>query len=158
MTRDEGEGVDVTSQTDVQLQEIPLIEEDPEALNLLRQLHDRGYTADQVAEAMQRLDPVPVTRVRQRQAARARLDQRIRTEVGRILAERGINPQGRDLDRQRRSRTNFVILKSAIDRRVNAIVGLGTGARSEFTQGQIDAVNAEFAGVIAQAVTEVFDA
>lgn len=158
VTRDEGEGVDVTSQTDVQLQEIPLIDEDPEALNLLRQLHDRGYTADQVAEAMQRLDPVPVTRVRQRQAARASLDQRIRTQVGRILAERGVNPQGQDLDRQRRSRTNFVVLKSAIDRQVNAVVGLGSRARSEFTQGQIDAVNADFAGVIARAVTEVFDA
>lgn len=156
--RDANESMDVTSQTDIQLQEIPLIEDDAEALELLRRLRDRGYSPDQVAEAMGRLQPVQVTRVRQRQAGRTGLDMRARTEVGRIFAERGVNHEGRDLDRQRRGRSNFVVMKSAIDRQINATAGRGPRERSEFTQAQIDAVNADFAGIIVRAITEVFDA
>lgn len=140
------------------LQEVPLIDEDEEALALLRRLKERGYNTDDVAQAMDRLDAIPVTKVRQRQADRAALDMRIRTEVGRILGERGINHQGHDLDKQRLNRTNFVVVKAAIDKQANAIAGLGPKERSEFTQAQFDAISADFEGVVARAVKEVLDA
>jgi superfamily II DNA or RNA helicase len=157
-TRSPDGGMDVRSQTDVQLEEIPLIEDDPEALELLRRLSARGYGAEQVAEAMRRLVPVPVTRVRRRQAGRAALDMRIRTEVGRIFAQRGINHEGRNLDRQRRGRSNFVVMKTAIDRQANAVAARGPGARDEFTQAELDAVSADFDGILARASEEVFGA
>src|SRR5262249_48829147 len=78
--------VDVRSQTDVRLEEIPLIAQDPEALAALTLLQGRGYTVDQVAQAFEELRPVPVTKARQRQARRSGLDMRVKTEAARILA------------------------------------------------------------------------
>lgn len=147
---------DVQGQTDVDLQEIPLIADNPQALAALRLLRDSGYTVDQVREQFERLEPVPVTRVRQRQAARAGLDARIRTEVGRIIAERGINAEGRDLDRQRLGRTNFVVIKSAIDRHVNRSVGNDSGARHELTRPELDQIEGAFTQIVSGAVAEVF--
>lgn len=98
-----------------------------------------------------------MTRVRQRQALRGGLDMRVRTETGRILAERGVNAEGRELDRQRLGRTNFVVVKAAIDRQVNAAVGRQTGERHEFTRPELDAINDDFAGIVESAIQEVFD-
>ncbi|MBI1173292.1 DEAD/DEAH box helicase [bacterium] len=147
---------EVQGQTDVDLHEIPLIAEDPAALAALQLLRDSGYTSDQVREQFERLVPVPVTRVRQRQAARAGLDARIRTEVGRIIGERGLNHEGHELDRQRLGRSNFVVIKSAIDRQVNQVVGRQSGSRDEFTRAELDQIEAGFANSVARAVTEVF--
>jgi hypothetical protein len=115
-----------------------------------------GYTPDQVREAMQELQPVPVTRQRQRQAARTGLDARIATETGRILAARGVNPEGRTLDRAHRGISNYVVVKSAIDRQANAMTGRGSGQRREVSREELDRIEADFDGVVARAVAEVF--
>lgn len=156
--RDQNEGMDVRFQSEVHIQEIPLIEDDAMALELIRQLRERGYDSETVAGAMRRLEPVDTTRVRQRQASRAALDTRVQTEVGRILGQRGVNHQGRELDRQRRGRTNFVVLKSAIDRQIHSFLGVASGVRSELSQQQLNDVKAQFGDIVARAVTEVFDA
>lgn len=153
-----GDNVHVRSQSDVLLQEIPLIEEDAEALEMIRKLRERGYTGDVVAQAMDQLDAVPVTKVRERQAGRAALDIRIKTEVGRIFAARKINHQGRDLDRKRLNKTNFVVMKGAIDEEANELVGRKSGERSEFTQADLNTIDADFAGIVARATKVVFDA
>lgn len=155
--RDVNEGMDVRSQSEVHIEEIPLIDEDEEALALIQQLRDRGYDSETVAGAMRRLEPVHVSQVRQRQAARSALETRVQTEVGRILGQRQINPQGRDLDRRRIGRTNFVVLKSAIDRQIQTFLGVGSGERSELSQRQLDDVSAEFDALVARAIAEVFD-
>ena len=152
-----GNPVDVRGQSGVTMQEIPLIEDDPEAMKAIQTLQERGYSPEAVRQAME-LQPIPTTRVRQRQAARAGLDMRIRTEVGRILNEQGINPQGFDLDRTRRGLTNFVVLKSAIDRQVNQAVGRGPGERSEFTRSELDTIELRFQELSDAAKREVLDA
>lgn len=154
----DGERFDVRSQTGVRLEEIPLIAEDPDALAALKVLQEKGYTSDQVKEAYDELEPVPVTRVRQRQAMRGSLDQRVRTEAGRILAERDINPEGRDLDRQHLGRSNFVVLKAAVDRQVNATVGRKARERHEFNRRELDQIEQDFSGIVQRAVREVFGA
>ena len=88
---------------------------------------------------------------------RGSLDQRVRTEAGQILAERGINPEGRTLDRKRLGRSNFVVLKTAIDRQVNAVVARHSGERHEFTRPELDQIEHDFAGIVERAVREVFD-
>ena len=153
----DGERFDVRSQTGVQLQEIPLIAEDADALAALKLLQEKGYTSDQVKEAYDELEPVPVTRVRQRQAMRGSLDQRVRTKAGQILAERGINPEGRTLDRKRLGRNNFVVLKAAIDQQVNAIVGRQSGERHEFTRPELDQIEHDFEGIVERAIREILD-
>ena len=153
-----GAQLDVRSQTNIHLEEIPLITEDSEALAALKVLQEKGYTSDEVKQAYDVLEPIPVTRVRQRQAKRGSLDQRVRTETGSILAVRGINPEGHDLDRQRLGRTNFVVLKAAIDREVNAAVGHQPGERHEFSRIELDQIEQGFTGIVERAVQEVFGA
>jgi superfamily II DNA or RNA helicase len=152
------ERVDVRSQTDVRLEEIPLIDEDLDALAALKTLQEKGYSADQVKKAYEGLQPVPVTKTRQRQAKRASLDMRVKTEAARILQARRINPEGQDLDRNRLGRTNLIVMKAAIDRQVNTTVGRKAGERSDFTQPQLDQIDSNFAAIVEQAVQEVFDA
>lgn len=147
----------VQGQDQVTLEEIPLIENDAEAMQAIRLLQDRGYSADDVNHAMQ-LQPVPTTRVRQRQAARSSLDTRVRTETGRILGERGLNHRGYDMDRTRTGRTNFVVLKTAIDRQINNLVQRNTRERHEFTQAELSVINENFESLVAAAEREVFNA
>ncbi len=154
----DGEHFDVRSQTAIRLEEIPLIAEDPKALAALRVLRERGYSSDEVKQAYDELEPVPVTRVRQRQAMRNSLDIRVRNTTGQILGERGINPGGYNLDRQHMGRTNFVVLKTAVDRQVNTAVGHQTQERHEFTRSELDQIEQDFTDIVGRAVQEVFDA
>ncbi len=149
--------VEVRGQSGVRVEEIPLIENDPEAMLAIQTLCERGYSADDVRRAME-FQPVPTTRARERQAARASLDIRIRNEVGRILGQRKINPHGRDHDKNRLNRTNFVVLKAAIDRHVNQAIGHGPGERHELTRQELDTIDSLFASLVAAAAQEVFGA
>jgi hypothetical protein len=150
--------LDVRGQTDIRLQEIPLIKDDPDALAALKLLQEKGYSPEQVKEAYQALEPVPVTKVRLRQAKRAELDMRVKTESARILAKRGINPEGQDFDRKRLGRTNLIVLKSAIDRQADAAVGRKVGERSDFTRLQLDEIERNFDAIVERAVQDVFNA
>lgn len=148
--------VEVRSQTDVRLEEIPLIGDDPEALAALKTLQGKGYTSDQVKQAYEELQPVPVTKVGQRRAKRGGLDMRVKTEAARIIHERKINPEGQDLDRKKLGKTNLIIMKSTIDRHINKTVGRKEGERSEFTKPQLDQIDKDFGSIVAKAVEEVF--
>jgi len=146
---------EIRSQDGVRLEEIPLIENDPEALAAIQLLKNRGYTPEQVRDAFE-LKPVPVTKVRQRQALRGGLEMRTKTEAAKILQRRGINPEGKDLDKKTFNKTNLVFLKSAIDRQVNALVGKTSGKRHEFTRADLDKVDLEFTNLVNKAIEEVF--
>ena len=155
----DGEGCDVRSQDGVYLEEIPLIiSEDTEALEALQLLQDKGYTSDQVKQAYDELQPIPTTKVRRRQAMRAGLDMRVKTEARKILAERHFNPEGHELDRRHFGRSNFIVLKSAIDRQVNATVDRQSRERHEFTRSDLQQVDdRDFPQIIERAIKEVFD-
>ncbi|MBU0610787.1 MAG: DEAD/DEAH box helicase family protein [Armatimonadetes bacterium] len=107
--------LEVREQTDVMLQEIPLLDEDEEAQAAFELLRERGLTPEDYSRA---LEQVPTVRWRERSAARAALDSRVRTDTTQMLRQRAYNPMGYDLDVRRLQRTNFVIVKSAIDRRI----------------------------------------
>jgi superfamily II DNA or RNA helicase len=149
------EEMEVRAQSEVHLQEIHLLEEDEAAA--IRLLQKRGIIAGDFDPASQALQPVPTTRVAERQAMRAGLDTRVRTEAARILGERHINPAGRDLDRQRLGRDNLIVLKAAIDRQVNAAVGRAGGQRYDLSRADLDQIEATFADLTAAAVREVFN-
>ena len=154
---DEGERIEVRGQTAIQREEIPLVAEPPEARVAPGVLQEKGYSSDEVNQASDDPESVPVTRVRQRQTKRLDLDTRVQTETLRILRERSVNPEGRDLGRQRFSRSNFVVVKAAIDRQVNATVGRKTKERSEFTRDELDRIERDFPGIVERAEREVFD-
>jgi len=150
-----GNPIEVSSQAGVVLEELPLLREE-DLRRAFEVLQSHGVTAEDYRRA-EELRPLPTTRVGERQALRAGLDARIRIEVGRILGQRGINHQGREMDRRRLGQTNFVVLKAAIDRRVNASVGMGERERSEFTRAQLDQINENFDRLVAEAEREVFN-
>lgn len=147
--------LEVRAQSEVQLEEMNLLEEDEAAA--IRLLQERGIIAGDFDPGRQTLQPVPVTRVAQRQAMRDSLDMRVRNEAARVLHRRGINPAGRELDRQRLGRDNLIVLKAAIDRHVNATVGRTSRQRHEFTRPELDQIEAGFAAIVAAAEGEVFD-
>lgn len=149
---------DVLSQTEVHLQELPLIQDDPEVLTALQLLRQKGYTSQDVTKAYGKLEPVPVTKVRRRQAGRKSLDTRVRTEVKAELAKRDIKPEGMKLDRKRLGWSNFVVLKSAVDRAINAAVGRSSKERHSFTQADLDQIDRDFPAILERAVQEVFNA
>ncbi len=74
----------------------------------------------------------------------------------RILSARHINPEGKDLDRKTFTKTNLIVMKSAIDRHVNAVVGCTIGKRSEFSRQQLDQIDGDFDRIVEQAEQEVF--
>ncbi|WP_295454531.1 DEAD/DEAH box helicase family protein [uncultured Thiodictyon sp.] len=150
-----GDEMEVRAQSEIQLEEIHLLEEDAAAA--IRLLQERGIISGDFDPARETLQPIPTTRVAQRQALRSGLDMRVRNESARILNQRGINPAGRELDRRRSDRDNLIVLKSAIDRQVNAVVGRTNGQRHEFTRAELDQIDEEFENILAAAVQEVFN-
>jgi superfamily II DNA or RNA helicase len=150
-----GDEIEVRAQSEVQLEEIHLLEEDEAAA--IRLLQERGIISGDFDPTRQALQPVPTTRVAQRQAMRGGLDMRVRTEAARILHERGLNPAGRELDRQHLGRDNLIVLKAAIDRQVNTAVGRTSGQRHEFSRVELDQIDAGFTEIVDAAVRGVFN-
>lgn len=153
--------MEVLGQTDVTLQEIPLIQDNPEARLIIQtaweNLEKIGYSPEQISKVIQ-LEPVPTTRVLERQAKRSGLDDRVRNETGKILAQRKINPQGYDLDKKRLRQTNFVVLKAAIDRNINEAANRGNRERNEFSRTELDMIEQRFQEFVEAAYNEVFNA
>lgn len=150
--------VEVRSQGEIQLQEIQLIQQDTEAMTAIKMLNERGYTGGGVKGVLETLQRIQVPHMQRRQAKRRSLDTRVRNTVGQILADRGINPGGGELDRQRRGRSNFVVLKSAIDHGINALVNRSAGERHEFTLPELTLIDQKFNSVVVDAIKEVSDA
>nr|VFK63822.1 MAG: Superfamily II DNA or RNA helicase [Candidatus Kentron sp. TUN] len=149
--------VEIRSQKDVLLEEIPLLN-DKETMKAIEEvLRARGYSLDDMRQAMKH-QPVLTTKAKERQAARKALDSQIQNEVGRILGTRNINPKGKDLDKRHLNKSNFVVVKAAIDKQVNATVGKSTGNRHEFSRTELDTINARFPELVAAAEKEVFGA
>jgi superfamily II DNA or RNA helicase len=146
--------LEVCGQTEVIVEEIPLLDDD-EAMEAIATLRARGYSPEQVRLAMEH-QPIPTTRVYERQAARAALDMRIKTETGRILNEKQMRNEGKELDKNHLNRPNFVVLKSTIDKHVNQAVGKSQGERHEFVKSELDKINESFSDLVAAAVKEVF--
>lgn len=146
----------VREQSEIELEEIPLIPNDEIAA--IRLLQERGKIASDVdPNSVVLLQPVPTTKAYERQAKRSALDERIRITVGKILGERGINPGGYELNKRHDGRSNYVIVKAAIDRQINASVGRGVGERHEFSREELDQIEANFDPCVNATITEVFD-
>ncbi len=149
--------VDVRSQAGVQIEEIPLIADDSEALAALRLLREKGYTGEEVRDALEELEPVPTTKLRQRQAKRQSVQMMIRTEALRLLRQNSANPEGHELDKKHLNQTNLVVAIAALNRHARALVGGKRGKWDELTRPQLDTIENGFAKIVAEASKELFD-
>jgi len=146
--------LEIRAQDGVTVLEIPLLSEDEEAKKAFDYLISKGFTPEDFKYAYEHT-PMPTTKVRERQAARSSLYDLVKNIVGQILREHRLNPQGHDLDKKHLGKSNFVVLKSAIDRRINTFVGRGQGERSEFSKAELDSIRANFETLVDEAVKEV---
>ncbi len=145
----------VSEQTDVELQEIPLLSSEIEnAISLLR---EAGIIQGEFDPQKDTLERVPVTKQRQRQAKRSSLDEKALNSAMIILASRSINPQGYELDKKRLNRTNLICMKSCIDKNINRFVGKSSGQRSEFSREDLTKIEQCYATeILPNAVKEMF--
>jgi superfamily II DNA or RNA helicase len=146
--------VQITEQEQVTLEEVPLLS-DARVRGMLQSLRERGVTAEQVVQALQQLEPIPVTKQAKRRAARTELDDIIKTRASRLLREHDLNHEGRDLDRNRIGRSNWQVVKAAIDNKVNTLVGHGPGERDRFSQADLDLVRDRIDTVMSEVAAEV---
>lgn len=156
MARERGpDAVRIVEPGIVTLEELPLLSDTRlnEALTLLAQA---GVTPEDYKQAIEQLQPIPVTKQARRQAARAWLDETIKTRAGKLIRDHGMNPEGRDLDTKRLGHSNWVIVKAAIDKKANAAVGGGPKERSRFSQAEIDLIAERLESIVAEVEGEVF--
>lgn len=139
----------------VELEELALLSNErlQEAVNLLIQA---GVTPEQYEKAVRQHEPIRVKKQAKRQSSRMLLDDTIKTLAGRLLAQRQVNPEGRDLDTKRLGRSNWMIVKAAIDKKVNAIVARPAGERGELTQAEIDLALERLDGLAQEVGSELF--
>lgn len=146
--------VEVKFQSEIILEEIPLI--DTEELEAIRLLKERGLIPNSFDPASQTLQPIPTTKVKERQAMRFTLADGAMIEARRILAEKKINPNGYELDKNKLGRTNLIIMKAAIDRHINKSAGVSSGKRSELSRAQLEQINLSFDQILESAINDVF--
>jgi len=146
--RDETDKIEVKSQTDVTLEEISLYE-DTEALEALRILQRKGYSEEEVSKAFKSLEPIYVTKQRERQAKRSSLDTLAMNEARKLLGKYNINPAGKGLD-PTFQKTNLIYIKSQIDKKINALVSMPAGSRSDFSRQQLELIESHLDKVIAE--------
>lgn len=122
----------ITAQDDVQLENLTLVSVDPEVVQALAVLRDRGITGGAQFDQLQRAFP---TKQQVRQTKRSLLDELVKNEVGKFLARHSLKPVGRELDP---TRENFKTVKSAIDLRIKELVPSGATSRKDYTSDDCD--------------------
>ncbi|HEY6465870.1 MAG TPA: helicase-related protein [Candidatus Acidoferrales bacterium] len=144
--------VEIRQQELVALEEIQLLA-DPKALEAIAYLRQKGYSADDVKNAM--LRAIPKSKQKVRLASRAALDDLVKNAVTKALHEHRQNPKGKNLDKQKPPRENFVVVKSGVDRRIAGMCGHNLNERVEYTQEQLDRAEAKIPELVQQAISEV---
>jgi superfamily II DNA or RNA helicase len=124
--------VEISEQANVTIQEVPLLNDDIEAQQAFELLQSRGFDVI--------LKPIPVTKQKKRLASKIGLDEHIKNRTGFLLNKHGMNPVGKDLDKDHLGKSNFIVIKSSIDKKCNAMVNRRSGERSEFSQLEIDKI------------------
>lgn len=123
---------------------------------VLTDLLSAGYTAKDIGRVAEFLEPIPVAKQNRRRASRSWLDETIKTKAGKLIRNHGLNPEARDLDVNHLGQSNWVFVKAAIDKKVNAAVGRGPRERSEFSQAEIDLTAERLEGILVEVEEELF--
>ena len=129
--------VKILGQNNITVEEIPLLE-DEEVRKAFELLLDKNFYPDIYKTAFEQHKPIRVSKVRQRQSDRKKLDELVKNATGAILKSEGVNPQGKKLDIQHLGKTNFIVIKSAFDKKIADLTGTDIVSRSEMKQEQID--------------------
>lgn len=172
--RASGKEVEFKDRGPVTLEELPLLS-DELLTGGLTDILSAGYTAEEIGDAAKqlenkraarrgnhvgspkKLEVIPVTKQARRRASRKALDETIRTKAANLVRSKGLNPEGRQLDKHHLGRSNWIVVKAAIDERADAAVGRMTNERSEFTQPEIDLIKERLDTIVETVQQELFD-
>lgn len=135
--RNEQEEINIINQTNVKIKTSYLLDLDDESFRALELLKAKGVIPEDFNPDEQILQSIKPTKIQKRQARRLLLDGLIKTKVGYILHNLGLNSEGKNLDK-RYITTNFVFLKSKLDQNINSLIGIEKNMRDEMTIDQID--------------------
>lgn len=151
------EAIDVRDQTFVSMEEIQLMEE--ENSRILEEAKKRGMLSDDQIEELRQVVRLRPSKQDDRNAKQTAWDTRIKTKAQQILSELGINHGGSDLDKKRLKRTNFIVMKSSLDRQVNELIRTHSEGkrkkRDDFTLDDWAKVESEFDSCCEAAKLEV---
>ena len=150
--RDDPDQVDITEPGAVTLEEMSLLS-DTRLREAFETLAKAGITPQDYAQELER---TPVTKQARRQASRKELDEIIKTRASKLLHDHKVKQDGRTLDKQHLGKTNWIVVKSAIDRKAATLTGHKTGERPDYSQEQIDAIKAGLDDIIREVEDEVF--
>jgi superfamily II DNA or RNA helicase len=153
----DADSIRITEPGQVNLEELPLLS-DSRLKEALATLKEAGVTPEEYRRAIEQLDPVPVTKQAHRQASRKALDEVIQTRAGKLVRDHGLNPEGHDLDTKHLGRSNWLIVKTAIDRQAKTTVGRSAKERRDLGQPEIDAITEQLDSIVATVESELFNA
>ena len=85
------------------------------------------------------------------------MDDLAKNAVTKALFDRKQNPKGKNLDRQKPPRENFVVIKTSVDRKIAALCGRKLNERVEFTQEQLDLAESRLSELVEEAVLEALN-
>jgi superfamily II DNA or RNA helicase len=145
----DGSRVEIVDQEDVFIEELALYKDNPQVQEALAILRANGLNAV--------LKPIQVSRQNQRLASKKAFDDTVKNIVGRLLGKYSVNYEGRELDKRAHEKTNFVFVKSLIDKKCNDFLGIKTGARSELSLEQIESAIKELPRIEREVESEVFN-
>lgn len=139
----------ITSQDEILLEDLTLVTANPEVANALAVLQNAGIDTGERFDQLQRVAP---TKQQSRRAKRGLLDNLVKNEAGKLLGRRQLNHVGRDLDR---TRENFRVVKSAIDRRIKQGVPSGATTRDDYTSEDYDQLMELLPEIVSQVELEL---
>lgn len=145
----DGSKVEIVDSDEVLIEELELYKDNPQVQEALRLLRENGL--DVV------LKPIQVSKQNQRLASKKAFDENIKNITGMLLSRYGKGYEGRDLDRKNHEKTNFVFIKSLIDKKCNDFLGIKTGMRAELSLEQIEEAKNELKRFEREVEQEVFN-
>lgn len=144
----------VTAQSEVKLEDIVLLQANPDVARALEVLKENGVTTGEQFDILASIQP---TKQATRQAKRTQLDDLVKANVGRLLAEHKLPHQGYALDKKKRGKTNFEVLKAAIDQEIKSSAPSGATKRSELSNQDLDHLIANLPAICKKVEGEVID-
>jgi superfamily II DNA or RNA helicase len=141
--------VDIIEQEEVRIEELDLYKDNVEVQNAIKTLKSNGLDVI--------LKPIQVSKQKQRIASQKALDEKVKNFSSRILNKHNTNHGGKDLDEKMHQKTNFVYVKSLIDKEINGFIGIKSGQRGELSLEQIEVSENELAQIVSKVEKDIFD-
>jgi superfamily II DNA or RNA helicase len=123
---------------------------DPILEKILEDLHAQGYNVEDLKEL--EVKKHFVANQDKLESKIKGLNHKIENETGKLLAKKGVNPGGSGLDKQRLNKTNYQVVISRINKKVNEVIGK---KREDFDLNDIQILEEQLHSIIEEISKEI---